>query len=159
MKKLRVSVSGLGFAEVARAMGEGMHNISSYELREGGELESFLREQGLQDVPVILMADHSLGTREWTPTPGSRNSDFPFYEEKCFNGGWYVLTEDNAIRIHCESCTSGSSLMAEKQEDGTWAVTLEVPWMETGPYKGSYWKTFHRGLGLEVESTGKAVSA
>jgi len=145
MKKV---ASGLNFAQVASALSEGMHNISSHELREGGEVEEFLREHGLLETPHVFMATHSVGGRDWDVVEGRKP---PFYEDGCFNGGWNVLTVEDCTYLYCESATSGSSLTAEKQEDGTWKVTLEVPIEEEDgePYKGSYWRCFHSALDLE----------
>ncbi len=149
---LKKSEAGLSFAIVAKALGEGMHNISSHELREGGEVEEFLREHGLTDAPHVFMATHSIGDRDWTLEEGRKPA---FYEESCFNGGWHVIREEDASYLYCSSATSGSSLSAEKQRDGTWTVTLEVPIGDDGqPYQGYYWKYFHQAiLGEQKEAT------
>ncbi|MEK9183439.1 MAG: hypothetical protein AAB849_02940 [Patescibacteria group bacterium] len=153
MTTLRKVAAGLDFAKVASAF-EGMHNISSHELRDGGEVKEFLRERGLLDTPHVFMATHSMGGRRWKIVEGRHPA---FYDEPCFSGGWHVLTDEDCTYLYCESATSGSSLTAEKQKDGTWTVTLEVPAAANGePYKGFYWGCFHSALGLEQPSSEEA---
>lgn len=141
MKKV---VSGLDFATVAKALDGGMANVGSY-IQE--DVDAFLRENGLAGVPRVFMANHSIGGRDWEIAEGR---DPAFYEEECFNGGWYVLTNEDCTYLYCDSATSGSSLTAVKQDDGTWTVTLEVPVGDDGQsYQGFYWGCFHNALGLE----------
>jgi hypothetical protein len=133
------------FATVAKAMGQGMHNIPSSEQGEGGELEQFLRKQKLLDTPHVFMATHSIGRRDWELAEGCT---VPFYEESAFSAGWSVLTDQNSTFLCCESATSGSVIWARKQGDGMWEITLEVPVETTGaPYKGHYYHSFMEGLG------------
>ncbi len=141
---LKKVATGLDFAAVVKSLNEGMHNISS---SEADEVEGFLRERELLGTPCVFMATHSIGGRDWKIVEGRKPA---FLEEKCFNGGWFVLTDGDVNYLHCSSATSGSSLTAEKQEDGSWKVSLEVPVGDDGtPYQGAYWRAFHIALGLE----------
>ncbi len=134
--------SGLSFVEVCRATRNGMHNLGSY-LEE--LFESFLSENGLRKESVVLIADHSVGTRYWKAVEGHKPL---YFEEVAFNGGWHILTEENAEKFTCISATSGSELSANRQEDGTWTLVLEVPMENDEPYLGWYWRSFLEGLGL-----------
>jgi len=134
--RLKKVATGLSFAAIARAM--DWSNVGSYI---GEEVASFLTERGLADIPHVFMATHSMGGRNWQIVEGREPA---YYEEACFNGGWYILTEEDATYLYCDSATSGSSLTAVKQYDGSWTLSLEVPIEEDGqPYQGSYWGVFH----------------
>lgn len=137
-------VEGLTFAVIVSAMDHS--NICSY-IQE--RVDRFVRENGLADVPHIFMATHSFGDREWGVEEGRKPL---FFDEEDLNGGWYIFREEDVKYLFCESATSGSSLTAEKQTDGTWSLKLEVPIQEEGPYKGAYWESFHKALGLEDET-------
>lgn len=141
-------VKGVAFDTVVSAM--DFSNIQSYVAEE---VEKFVQENGLTDVPHIFMATHSFGKREWEIVEGRQPA---FFVEKDMNGGWYIFCEDDVTYLFCSSASSGSSLMAEKQEDGTWNLKLEVPFEEDGqPYQGAYWSAFHealRALNKEAEA-------
>ncbi|MDP2689061.1 MAG: hypothetical protein Q8P48_03000 [Deltaproteobacteria bacterium] len=120
-----------------------MTNLSS---SEGDELEKFLEAHGLKDATIIMVATHSVGGREWRLEAGRTPAFFP---DTCFAGGWYVFTDEDVRWLRLVSATSGSSLTAEKDPEGTWKVTLEVPIMDDGqPYQGAYWASFHEALSL-----------
>jgi len=139
------SIGELDFATVARVLGGGMHNMSSDTQNEA---DSFVLDNGLKlkDVPHVFMATHSMGGREWKVITGRKPG---YISEGCFNGGWYIFTDEDVDYLHCSSATSGSSLTAEKLSDGSWNVTLEVPSDGGQPYQGFYWDCFHKALGLE----------
>ncbi len=129
--------TGLTFSVVAQMLGGGMANVCSYIAEK---VQTFIRENGLAEVPHVLMADHSVGGRKWTR---DGENEALYFAEKGFNGGWYIFKEEDVSRLFLESATSGSTLTAEKCKDSTWTVTLEVPFDEDGPYQGAYWSTFH----------------
>lgn len=144
---LRKIATDISFGWVACALGEGMHNISTSQLVEGGEVEKFLVEHDLFDRAHIFMATHSMGGRKWVPVEGRKP---PFYPEEDVapGGGWHILSDGDANFIHLSSASSGSSLTAEKVGE-SWQLTLEVPVLDDGtPYKGCYWKSFHAALDL-----------
>ncbi len=122
------------FADVCEIM--AFSNVCSY-IEE--DVEAFLEERGLKDIPRIFMADHSMGVREWKIAEGRTPA---YFEESCFNGGWYVFVEEDVTYLFGQSATSGSSLTAERI-GRLWSVTLEVPVKDGTPYRGSYWKAFH----------------
>jgi hypothetical protein len=140
MSKLKKEATGLNFAAVVSAMNGGMANIGSYIRKE---VDAFLEKGGLTAVPHVFMATHSIGNREWEIEEGHEPA---FFEEPLFNGGWYVMVEADVKRLSCVSATSGSSLTAEKEPDGTWIVCLEVPVIDGKAYQGSYWDYFHRAI-------------
>jgi hypothetical protein len=137
---LKKVVTGAAWQQVVSALAEGMHNISYEESAEGGSLDDFLRERNIVRGEVIFMATHSLGGRSWSP---SGDKEVAFYPD-IIGGGWHLLTEEDVIRMYFGSATSTSELTAERQSNGQWTVTLEVPVLEGGtPYEGYYWTTFH----------------
>lgn len=138
---LKKVVENVNFEIVAKAIGGGMNNISSSD----SGIDQFLEENGLSKIPHVLIADHSMGGRKWKVNDGHKPK---FYEDECFScGRWYALTNENCTFICCESATSMSSITAEKQENGQWMVTLEVPIEKKGrPYKGVYWHVFHKAI-------------
>ena len=142
------TASGIDFATVVKALGGGMHNISSSDLQEGGRLDQWLREHHLDGVPVVYMAVHSMGDREWARKSGP--DDSPFFEDNP-SDGWYVFTEEAVQYLFCSSATSGSSLEAWEISKKSWKVILRVPIEDGNPYQGAYWKTFHRALGISEE--------
>ena len=147
---LRKAVSGLSFESIASAM--DFSNISSYPPYRA-EYDAFVKKAGLEGTAFVPMADHSIGERGWNFLEGREPA---YYEEECFNGGWHLVTDEDADYLYCASATSGSFLMAEKDYDGTWKLTLEVPVEDDGqPYKGAYWDAFHR----VVEGSTEAAAA
>jgi hypothetical protein len=137
---LKKTVTDAAWQQVVAALAEGMHNISYGESAEGGSLDDFLREHSLVRGVVVFVATHSIGGRSWAP---SGDKDVAFYPD-IIGGGWNVLDEDDASTIKLVSATSGSSLTAERQFNGMWTVTLEVPVQEgSAPYEGYYWTCFH----------------
>lgn len=139
---------GLAFDVVAPAM--DFSNVSSY-IQE--KVDEFVRENGLTDVPHIFMATHSFGSREWEVVDGRQPA---FFVDEDMNGGWYIFREEDVTYLFCGSATSGSSMMAERQEDGTWDLKLEVPIQADGnPYEGAYWTAFHETLKIsDTEARG-----
>lgn len=97
-----------------------------------------------QEEPVVFMAVHSCGGREWTINEGRNPA---FVEDECFSGGWWAFREKDVSFLRCISATSGSSLTAEKNLGLGWTLTLEVP-LESyhKPYMGAYWKIFQEAL-------------
>lgn len=152
--RLQKIETGLDFATVAKILDGGMTNISSYIQKD---VDAFIKDNGLAEVPVVLMATHSMGGRDWKVAEGRKPA---FFEEVGFGGGWYVITDDDVDSLECVSATSGSSLTAKKNQHGYWIVTLEVPVGDDGlPYKGHYWRTFHEALGLEKKPSEEALPA
>ena len=152
---LKKVASGLDFLTVTKAMGEGMANIGSY-LQE--ELDSLKKESKFDEIPHIFMATHSMGVRRWKIAEGKES--FYFLDEPTFNGGWYVFVDGDVTYLFMASASSGSSLTAEKQDDGTWTVTLEVPVEDGRPYEGCYWGCFHEALKeVEKKVVNEAVAA
>jgi hypothetical protein len=138
-------------------MDHGFHNVGSYIYEE---VAAFLAEQGLNTRPHVFMATHSMGGRDWKTAPGKeapntlwpRGYNCAYFDESGMNGGWYVFTEEDVTYLQCVSAMSGSSVIAERQEDGTWTVTLEVPLEEDGsPYTGAYWIAFHSETDWQLE--------
>ncbi|HEX6258474.1 MAG TPA: hypothetical protein VFZ48_03270 [Candidatus Saccharimonadales bacterium] len=125
-------------------------NVCSY-IEE--EVDKFVRDNSLADVAHIFMATHSIGEREWEIEEGREPA---FFNEEGLNGGWFIFCEEDVNYLFCASATSGSSLMAEKQADGTWSLRLEVPIRGDGPYKGAYWQAFHQALGIAEEASAVA---
>lgn len=124
------------------------HSNVAYFIKE--EMDKFVRKNGLAQVPHILMATHSIGDHEWKIEEGREPA---FFNEEGSNGGWFIFREEDVNYLFCASAISGSSLMAEKQADGTWSLRLEVPLQEDGPYQGAYWHTFHEALGTVEETS------
>jgi hypothetical protein len=137
---LKKVAHGLSFAEVVSAMGDGMADIWSCD-RE--QVDLFLFENGLQNVPCIFMANHSIGGRKWSVVKGHKPV---FFSDPSMTGGWFIFREEDVDYLFCSSAKSGSNLTAEKEKD-KWVVTLEVPIGEDGkPYRGIYWDCFHKTL-------------
>jgi len=136
-------VRGIDFGIVVKAMDQS--NVCSY-IHE--EVEIFLKGKNLINVPHVFMATHSIGGRHWILEEGAQPA---YFDEECFNGGWYVLREEEVKYLECQSATSSSTLWAEKQQDGFWNLSLEVPVGDDGqPYKGRYYKSFMTALGQEI---------
>ena len=133
----RAVIEDATFPQVAAAMCSGHANIYSDIADDVAEFESRL---GLKDVPCVCMATHSIGGREWELEEGATPA---FFEEKIFNGGWYFLREEEVRYLRCVSATSGSSVEARKNPDGTWRITLEVPIRDGVPYRGAYATVFY----------------
>ena len=126
------------------------------------EVEEFLKKEGLDGVPVLFMATHSIGGRAWTIEEGR---DPAFFEEPCFgrDAGWFVFREEDVNHLFSSSATSDSSLTAKKEawppNGRTWTVTLEVPVDDSGqPYKGAYWSAFHESILGEPKAEEEAPS-
>lgn len=149
MNKLK-KIEGVVFANVVKALAGGFHNIPSYECREGGELDLFLSQHNLKKEEVVLLANHSFGGRNFEVEDGVKT--LFSYDDHCFDGRWYVLTQGNCKEIYCISTRSSSTIIAKKQKDGNWTVTLSVPVIDGMPYKGHYWNTFHSALGVIDQS-------
>jgi len=148
--RLQKSVKDVSFETVAAAV-KYTCNIGGY-IRP--EVDRFLQDNKLVGVPHLFMATHSWGGRNWEFEEG-RNPLF-FQEEKD-GGGWYILRAEDVKYVFYESMTSGSSLEAEKQGDGTWRLKLEVPVTEEdAPYTGLYWRSFHEALGIVAQKSAAA---
>jgi len=142
---LQKQVKGVDFAAVAKMLGGGVTNIPSDET---GAVEEFLRGHGLIDVPHIFVSTNSIGGRWWMAVEGRTPA---FYKDTFFRGGWNVFVDEDVTFLRLQSASSGSTLTAEKQEDWTWTVTLQVPVGDDGqPYKGCYWNLFHDGVATAV---------
>lgn len=141
---LKKVVSGINFETVVKILDGGMTNVAS-SIQE--DVKAFIEKNGLANFPHVFVADHSMGGREWKFEEGR---DPVFYEEPgAGGGGWYICIEEDINFLYYSSATSGSSLTAEKYEDGTWVITLEVPVEDSKPYQGFYSRCFHEALGLE----------
>ena len=136
---------GLDFSIVAKAM--DMSNVCSYLHDEVGR---FLEENGLVGVPAVWMATHSWGGREWRFEEGRTP---PFFRENG-DGGWFVCTQQDVNFLHCSSATSGSSLTAEKGDEGKWVLTLRVPIRDGAPYQGAYWQAFQAAKDEQTQLNG-----
>ncbi len=144
---LKKVATGLDYETVVRVLDGGMANVGS-SIQD--DVDEFVKKNGLANFPHTFMATHSMGGREWRFEEGREPV---FYEEPgCSDGdGWYIVVEGDVNYLYYDSATSGSSLTAEKQGDGTWVVILEVPIGNDGqPYQGFYSKCFHEALGLEL---------
>jgi hypothetical protein len=140
---LKKVASGLNWETVVAVVDGGMANVPS-EIQS--ELDDFLEGYGLMDIPHVLVANHSMGVRDWKYKEPREPA---FFQEPGEDGGWYVFTEGEVKFLYFASATSGSSLTAEEQEDGSWKATLEVPVDDGGqPYEGFYWRSFHEALSL-----------
>lgn len=140
LKTLAPSVS---FAVVAKAMDQS--NISSSQM-EG--YETFQKEMGIDGAIFVPMANHSVGGRRWDLEEGTHPA---FFKDNTFDGGWYLLREEEVKYLECVSMTSDSTLRAWKNEDGSWDLACEVPQLGDGTfYKGAYYAAFQRALGLDV---------
>lgn len=136
---LKKVVDRCGFENVATAM--SFANVCGFI---ADDVEKFVEAKVPDGATHLLMANHSVGKREWEIEEG-RNPLF-FAEES--GNGWYVFTEEDVSYLFSESATSGSAIWAEKGNDGWWTMALEVPIDEDGKvYKGSYWKKFHESVG------------
>lgn len=135
----KFEVRGLSFKTIAKAMDKT--NVCSY-IKE--EFDAFVVERGLAIGEFVPMANHSIGGRNWELEKGAEPV---FFEEKTFNGGWYLLREEEVLSLYCSSATSGSTLIADKQRDG-WRLELGVPVTDGVLYKGAYWEAFHRACGF-----------
>jgi len=115
------------------------------------ELDMLLAEHGISDEPVALMANHSIGGRDWELEEGVKPL---FFEDSYFRpSGWYVLREQDVSYLGASSATSGSTCRAWKNQDDTWNIECEVPIEDGGtPYRGAYYSGFVTALGgLDLE--------
>lgn len=105
--------------------------------------------------PVVFVATHSWGDRDWTMAEGRSTANCQFLADPHFNGGWHAFEEGDVVYLFAASATSHSSLTARRQADGTWSLELWAPLDDNStPYKGCYWDAFHKvALGLESDNT------
>ena len=130
------AASGVTWQQVCAAL-----DFSNVHSGDRDALVSLLRENGVKEGDVIKMATHSVGGRSWRFAPGFDYGDerLIFFEERCFNGGWYLFQEGQVLSLKCSSATSESVLEAVVQADGRWSVTLRLPIQDDGDaYEGSY---------------------
>lgn len=128
------------FAVVAKAMDNGMHNISSIDLGRFGRIV----KERYGDQPWIAIATHSMGGR----TFGLFNGRTPlWFPDETFDAGWHVLTEDDATFVEVESASSGSNIYAARDTiSKQWYLRLTVPVVDDVPYQGCYWQAFHAAV-------------
>lgn len=132
------------FAQVVGAM-----DFSKVCSSVADDVNAFIQAHNLAEVPHIFMATHSFGERKWEL---EANRKPIFFEEEDLNGGWFIFCEADVNYLFCCSASSGSMISAEKQEDNTWSMLLEVPFQDGKPYKGAYWKAFHQALSLPTDA-------
>lgn len=131
-------INGLAWVQIARAM--------SWSNTDAELLDPFLQEYQV-DQPVVVVANHSVGGRDWQLFDS--NVAPLFLSDPNFDGGWYLFQEGEVTELFASSASSGSSLTARRNPNGTWSLELWVPLEASGlPYQGSYWAAFQTACGV-----------
>lgn len=89
---------------------------------------------------VVLVADHSVGERYIRFADGDVGA--PYIADEDFNGRWKVAIPEMAEEIEFSSATSGSTIRADKERDGSWTITGIFPILDGERYEGSYFRAF-----------------
>lgn len=132
MKKFHTCTQGLGFQAVAAVL-NGLSQPDEWIRQE------FVEKLGPRmSEPHVILATHSLGGRNWELKDGR---DPASVEEKCFNGKFLLLFEEDVKMLRFTSATSGSEICCRRTRRG-WTISLSVPFKDGIPYKGCYWLNY-----------------